>query len=198
MHVNATVDRWYSHVENYHKWRLNTSLMNKTILATMFAMLTALGAFMRFYAPWSPVPYTAQTYFVLLAGIALGRYWGAASQMIYIFVGLAGVPWFAGGNAGWETVSGVTGGYLIGFVLVAFVIGHLADTRRFSTDWTALFSLSMIGSVVILTTGSLGLIALGFTPYQAFVFGFAPFILIELVKAGIVGFTAGVVRPVLS
>ena len=58
-----------------------------------------------------------------MAGILLGRYWGGLSMVIYIVIGLVGVPWFAGMHGGYTALIGATGGYLIGFILMAIFLG---------------------------------------------------------------------------
>lgn len=96
--------------------------------ASMFGALTAVGAYIMI--PLPPVPVTMQTLFVSLAGALLGGYLGALSQVVYILLGVIGLPVFAGGMAGFGVLIGPTGGYLIGFVLGAFIIGKLTSLRR--------------------------------------------------------------------
>jgi biotin transport system substrate-specific component len=80
--------------------------------------------------PISPVPVTLQTVGVLLAGGLLGRLYGPVSVAVYVFVGLVGVPVFAGGASGIGELVGPRGGYLIGFLLAAFVMGFTAERVR--------------------------------------------------------------------
>ena len=89
-----------------------------------FALLTALGAFIRIPLPFTPVPVTLQTFFVVLAGVYLGGRDGAASQLAYLAVGATGLPVFAGG-AGVAHVLGATGGYLLAFPIVAWLVGAM-------------------------------------------------------------------------
>jgi len=96
--------------------------------ASMFGALTAVGAYIMI--PLPPVPITMQTLFVSLAGALLGGYLGALSQVVYILLGVIGLPVFAGGKAGFGVLIGPTGGYLIGFVIGAFIIGKLTSLRR--------------------------------------------------------------------
>jgi biotin transport system substrate-specific component len=96
--------------------------------ASMFGALTAVGAYIMI--PLPPVPMTMQTLFVNLAGALLGGSLGALSQVVYILLGVIGLPVFAGGKAGVGVLIGPTGGYLIGFVAGAFIIGKLTSLRR--------------------------------------------------------------------
>ena len=92
-----------------------------------FAACTAAGAQVRIPLPFSPVPVTAQTFFVLLPGALLGSRLGALTVLAYLTEGLAGLPVFAGGMTGASRLLGPTGGYLLGFVVAAFVAGWLAE-----------------------------------------------------------------------
>ena len=93
------------------------------ILCALFAALIAVGAFIR--VPIPPMSFTMQTFFVSLAGMLLGKKYGAASALLYLFIGLVGLPVFTqGGGIGY--VFQPSFGYLIGFVVGAFVTGTIA------------------------------------------------------------------------
>ena len=111
----------------FYEYRDSAGLGVKAALAVGLAAVTGLAAQVRIPLPFSPVPITLQTFAVLLAGIALGARWGGASQAIYAGLGAAGVPWFAGFGAGVATILGPTGGYIVGFVFAAAVVGYLTD-----------------------------------------------------------------------
>ena len=103
------------------------------VYASLFAALTVVGAYIAIPFPLSPVPIVLQNLFVLLAGLLLGKKWGAASMAIYLLAGAVGLPVFAGGTGGIGHFAGPTGGYLIGFVLAAFVAGALGNKKNAST-----------------------------------------------------------------
>ncbi len=94
------------------------------ILVAMFAALTAIGAFIKIPIPY--VPFTLQYLFCALAGVILGSKLGALSQIIYVMVGLAGVPVFTEGG-GLSYVFKPTFGYLIGFIVAAYAIGKIRE-----------------------------------------------------------------------
>lgn len=73
--------------------------------------------------PFTPVPLTLQTFAVLLTVAALGKWRGLASMGLYLAVGVAGVPWFSGQTAGMTA----SFGYVVGFLLAAILVGHLAE-----------------------------------------------------------------------
>jgi biotin transport system substrate-specific component len=114
--------------------------------------LTALCAQIVFYLPGNPVPVTLQTFAVLLSGAALGANRGAAAMLLYIALGLIGLPVYADGKHGIDIVTGVTGGYLIGFLIAAFVVGRLSEARLDRRPLTAL-PLFLIGSAIIYLIG---------------------------------------------
>lgn len=92
-------------------------------LTALFAALIAIGAFIRI--PLPPVPFTLQTFFVLLAGLLLGAKRGASSAALYMFIGLCGIPIFTGGG-GISYVLNPTFGYILGFIIGAFITGLIA------------------------------------------------------------------------
>jgi biotin transport system substrate-specific component len=116
--------------------------------AVVFAGLTFIGA--NIYIPLTPVPVTLQTLFVLLAGAAIGGRYGSLSQAFYVAAGVLGLPVFAGSLAGWAVLAGPTGGYLISFLIVPFVVGALV--RRSRTIPWLLLSYSA-GTIVVFTLG---------------------------------------------
>ena len=116
--------------------------------ALLFAGLTTVGAYI--VIPIEPVPITMQTLFVMLAGASIGRGWGSLSQWLYVGLGAAGIPLFAGGASGLGILGGPTGGYLIAFLIAPWVIGSLLR-RSDRLAWQALaFS---VGNVLILAMG---------------------------------------------
>lgn len=90
------------------------------------AGLTTLGAQITVHIPGSPVPVTAQTLGVVIAGAALGTWRGAASQILYLLLGLF-LPVYANGASGGHVVWGATGGYIVGFIVAAALVGWAAE-----------------------------------------------------------------------
>ncbi len=156
-------------------------------LVVGFALLTALAAQVVIPLPFTPVPITGQTFTVLLAGAALGGTLGAASMAFYLLLGAVGLPFFAEGSSGWEVVRGATGGYLIGFIVAAWLVGKLAERRQDRTVPTAI-PLFLLGSVVIYLIGVPWLAAsLDVTGTEAMELGLVPFIVGDLLKVAIAG-----------
>ena len=134
----------------------NITLMQKSMVAALFIVLTIGLAQARFYLPDNPIPITFQTFGILLMGGVLGWRWGLVSVVGYYLLGMAGVPAFQGGNGGWQYVQGVTGGYLLGFLLATLVVGLLA-----SAGWDRSMPLAaaamLIGNIIIYIPGLLWL-----------------------------------------
>jgi len=115
-----------------------------------FSLLTALSA--QIVIPVPPVPFTAQTFAVVLTGALLGSRLGAITMIVYLIEGACGLPFFSGGTGGIWHLIGPTGGYLIAFPAAAFITGAFAEhewDRRFFTAAAAM----AIGTLVILLAG---------------------------------------------
>lgn len=153
-------------------YRRTLSLTSDRVLVqafwvTTFAILTAVGA--QIEIPHQPVPYTFQTFFVLLAGALLGKRNGFLSMGLYLTMGVAGLPVFSGAGFGFAKLLGPTGGYLLSFPIAAFAIGyltstkgitkiiaaHYAENRFFAYAWT-FFAMS-VGLLVVFTLGTIQL-----------------------------------------
>lgn len=158
-------------------------------LATLFGALTALSAQIRIHIPGNPVPFTGQVFMVLLAGGLLGARWGAISQLEYLALGLAGFPVFSGGVSGPLAFSGPTGGYLVGFVVAAWVVGTMARSGR---GFIRMFAANLCGVCIIhllgwwWLAGWMGLVKHTANPATAaFVVGVLPFLPVDGVKAAL-------------
>jgi biotin transport system substrate-specific component len=117
-----------------------------------FVMLISIGA--QIEIPIQPVPFTLQTFFVLLAGALLGKRNGAISMGIYLILGVIGLPVFSSGAFGLVKLLGPTGGYLLSFPIAAFVVGYLTELR--SEYWWMLISV-FVGSLIIFSFGTIQL-----------------------------------------
>jgi biotin transport system substrate-specific component len=104
------------------------------------------------YLPVQPVPFTGQTFGVLLSAGALGFRRGVAASSLYLLLGLVGLPVFAEGKHGLEVVQGATGGYLIGFIVASAIVGRLAEL-----GWDR----NILGGIGAMLLGSLVIYAIG-------------------------------------
>lgn len=107
-------------------------MVTQAFWVVSFALFAAIGA--RLEIPHQPVPYTFQTLAVILAGGLLGSRNGFLSMMLYLGLGLVGMPVFAGGGFGLVKLVGPTGGYLLSFPVAAFVVGTLVSYQPSSVS----------------------------------------------------------------
>jgi biotin transport system substrate-specific component len=183
---------WSDHMQTYSPSVLSTRILPRravitAVLIAGFALLTAAAAQVRVPLPFTPVPVTGQTLAVLLAGAALGSRAGAASQSLYVLLGLGGLPFFQGGNGGWSYATGPTLGYLVGFVVAAAAVGYLAERkqdRSVATAWPAFLA----GTSLIYLFGVGWLtVSLQTDLSDALVKGMAPFVVGDLLKVALAG-----------
>jgi len=145
------------------------------------SMFTAVLARIEIPLPFTPVPITGQTFGVLLIGAVLGSKRGAASLALYLLEGALGLPFFAGGAHGIGIIFGASGGYLIGFLAAAYVVGLLAE-RGLEQSVRTSFITFLIGTVIIYTFGVARLSVLLGSISQAVAFGLAPFLIGDAIK----------------
>jgi biotin transport system substrate-specific component len=167
------------------------------LLVVGAALLTAAAAQISITLPFTPVPITGQTFAVMLTGAALGWRKGAAGQLLYVALGLV-FPFYAQHKHGWKIVSGATGGYLVGFIFAAALIGYLAERRQ---DRNLLSSIPamLAGSAIIYIFGVAWLCHSLHVPlYKAdtakngVMYGLAPYIIGDLFKLTL----AGAITPI--
>jgi biotin transport system substrate-specific component len=161
------------------EWREESSVWTMLAASFLFAMLAALAAQLRFFLPFTPVPFTGQVLVVLMAGFVLGRY-GMASMGMYLGLG-AGLGWFSG-MAGASALTGVTAGYLFGFVLAAGFIGLMVERKR---EWSFLqiVSVMCVGVAIIYALGAAWLaFLLHLDLASALAIGVLPFIAADALK----------------
>jgi biotin transport system substrate-specific component len=126
--------------------------LTEAILLGAGALLVALSAQVSFHIPGTPVPISGQTFSVLLVGSAYGATRGFATIALYLAIGIVGLPVFASGSSGWSEVSGATGGYLVGMLVAAALVGFLAE-RKWDRTLSSAVSSMLTGNVVIYAFG---------------------------------------------
>ncbi|MFK8909711.1 biotin transporter BioY [Streptomyces sp. YS-3] len=146
------------------------------------AALTGLAAQIAVPVPGSPVPVTGQTFAALLVGTSLGARRGFLSLGLYALIGMAGMPWFAGGTSG---AGGASFGYVLGMLLASTVVGALArrggDRSVLRTAGTM-----VLGSAIIYAVGVPYLAASADVSLtRAVALGLTPFLLGDALKAAL-------------
>ncbi|MFW6343137.1 MAG: biotin transporter BioY [Sediminispirochaetaceae bacterium] len=167
-----------------------------TVAGAAFTALTAAGAYISI--PIGPVPVVLQNFFVLLAGLLLGPKRAFAAISVYLMLGAAGLPVFAGGTGGVGHFFGPTGGYLVGFLFAATITGLLSPVRREEDK-------AMLGrSLIALCAGTAAIYLVGI-PWlkvstdiswtQSVTAGLLPFIPGDIVKIIAASFAARSILP---
>lgn len=149
-------------------------------LVSLFAALTAIGAFVSI--PVGPVPLTLQTLFVLVSGYVLGAKKAALAQLVYITIGLVGLPIFAGFSGGIQTILKPSFGFLIGFVAGAYTVGFLS---RKAKGFISYLAAGAAGTLVIYLFG---------LPYMAIILNYvmdSGLSLKMILQIGVIAFLPG-------
>ena len=172
--------------------------LQRALLALAAVVVLAVCGKLHFYLPDNPVPITFQTAGVLLMGGFLGLRWGLLAIVVYYLLGMVGAPMFANKELTWDitrglsAVTGVTGGYLIGFMTAVPIIGFMSERGwiRGKSLWTML-----LGNLWIYVPALIWLSIFDFGwPAQGELFSGAvyPFIPGDLVKLMLAAIIVGV------
>jgi biotin transporter BioY len=169
------------------------AVLRDIALVLGFAGLTAVLAQVKVHLGFTPVPITGQTLAVMLSGAVLGWKRGLLSQLAYLLIGLV-VPfsWYAGKH-GWKVASGTNGGYLVGFIVAAAVVGFLAE-RKQDRHFASSLSAMLLGTAIIYALGAVWLahklnvpVAKDNGGKNAIAYGVAPFLIGDAIKMLIAG-----------
>jgi biotin transport system substrate-specific component len=200
------VNTWDRIRYNAFCWRTELSIVQKLALALGMTIVTGLLAQVRFALPFTPVPITGQTFGVLLAGVLLGQWWGGISMLLYVALGIAGVPLFTGWGSGIAWIAGPTGGYLVGFVLAALFVGFITDRFVKVRRFPAMLGLFLVADFLIIYIP--GLAGLYFwsnlishnhaTLLSVVMMGAVPFFIGDALKAGAAAAIASTITPKIA
>jgi biotin transport system substrate-specific component len=165
--------------------------VRNVVLVALGVLLTALLAQVAVPVPGSPVPITGQTLAVVLTAAALGPARGVSVQVLYMLSALVGLPFYSDASGGFDVVFGATGGYVLGFIPAAYLIG-LAARRGADRNLLKSVPLFIAGQAVIFAVGVPWLaVSTGMSASQALDAGFYPFIFGGIVKAALAGLVLG-------
>lgn len=176
-------------------------LLRKKMLVSLFASLLCVSSYI--VLPIGPVPVTLQVLFVLLAGALLGAEMGALSVVIWILLGVFGLPVFAGGKAGPLVLLGPTGGYLFGFIVCAWIVGTMTRSQNQSCLRTG--TAMLLGIIAAYAFGLAGFMASfafflqkPMTLQQAVSLSVLPFVPFDLVKVALGAWMAPILLSALE
>ncbi len=175
------------------------SWVRQVALVVGGAAFVGLSAQIAFYLPWNPaVPITLQTFAVVLSAAVLGSVRGMLAMTLYALLGAVGLPWFAQGTSGF---GGPSFGYILGFIVAAFVVGRIAEHGATRSVWRTA-GLMVLGNVIIYAIGATWLkYSLGvpwFGAESAWAYGVKDFLVGDVLKiaaaAGLLPFAWRLVR----
>jgi len=166
----------------------------RALAAVFFIISITLGAFVRIPLPFTPVPLTFQTFFVLLSAAVLGIRLGLFTQLTYIFLGFIGVPVFTGVSAGLVYLIGPTAGYLLGFILAAIFIASFIKYAR--ENILLIIGIFCFANLLLLLCGVIWLkMSLRLNWIESFFIGFIPFLPGDTLKATLAAFLFWKLKP---
>jgi biotin transport system substrate-specific component len=169
-------------------------LISNSLGVIFFVTAITLSAFVRIPLPFTPVPLTLQTFFVLLSAAFLGLRLGVFIQLAYILLGVVGVPVFTGTLTGLVYLTQPTAGYLFGFVAAAIFVAGLI---KYAKD--NLFLIMVIfcfADFLLLFCGATWLkISLRLSWIESLFIGFAPFLIGDILKASLAAILFWKLRP---
>lgn len=186
-------------MENYYSTRKNVferiqdaSTATKLLMSLLMACFTGIMAQIIIPLPWTPVPITAQTFAVLCSGLFLGKKYGCLSQILYVVLGIAFIPWFGGMTGGLEVVLGSTGGFFIGFIIASYFIGLITEKYAHARSFTKMALVIGIANFALIYIPGLAGLAL-FLGFQGTSVG-----IIDLLMMGLIPFIAGDIVKILA
>ena len=191
--MNINIDNYYSTRKTVFERIQEASTATKLLMSLMMACLTGIMAQIIIPLPWTPVPITAQTFAVLCSGLFLGKKYGCLSQILYVVLGVAFIPWFGGMTGGLEIFLGSTCGFFIGFIIAAYFVGAITEKYAKARNFTRMaIVIGIANFALIYIPGLLGL-ALWFNLTQGTAIG-----IVDLLMMGLVPFIAGDLVKILG
>lgn len=142
--------------------------VNRMVLTALFAAVIAVASWIAVPLPFTPVPINMATLAVTVTGALLGHKYGTLSVVIYILLGAAGVPVFAGFTGGLGHIAGPTGGYIIGYAASAFLCALIIELFcKKELKWYYIVLASLVGTASCYVLGTIWFMALTSTGFIA-------------------------------
>ncbi len=191
--MNINIDNYYSARKNVFERIQDASTATKIIMSFVMACFTGIMAQIIIPLPWTPVPITAQTFAVLCSGLFLGKKYGCLSQILYVVLGIAFVPWFGGMTGGLEIFLGSTCGFFIGFIIAAYFIGAITEKYAKARNFTRMAIIIAVANFALIYIPGLAGLALWFNLTQGATIG-----IVDLLMMGLVPFILGDIVKILG
>ena len=190
--MNINMENYYSARKNVFERIQESSTATKVLMSLLMACFTGIMAQIIIPLPWTPVPITAQTFAVLCSGLFLGKKYGCLSQIFYVILGVAFIPWFGGMTGGLEILLGSTGGFFIGFIIASYFIGYITEKYANARNFTRMTAVIGIANFALIYIPGLAGLAL-FLTSQGPSFG-----VMDLLMMGLIPFIAGDIVKILG
>ena len=191
--MNINLDNYYSTRKNVFERIQEASTATNVLMSLLMACFTGIMAQIIIPLPWTPVPITAQTFAVLCSGLFLGKKYGCLSQIFYVILGVAFIPWFGGMTGGLDILLGSTGGFLIGFVIASYFIGLITEKYAKARNFTRMALVIGIANFALIYIPGLAGLALWFSLTQGTAIG-----IVDLLMMGLVPFILGDIVKILG
>ena len=190
--MNINIENYYATRKNVFERIKDASTATKILMSFMMACFTGIMAQIIIPLPWTPVPITAQTFAVLCSGLFLGKKYGVLSQIIYIVLGVAFIPWFGGMTGGLEIFLGSTFGFFIGFIIASYFVGLISEKYADARNFTKMALTLGIANFALIYIPGLAFLAL-FLAMQG-----TPVGIVELLMMGFIPFIGGDIVKILG
>ena len=191
--MNINMDNYYSTRKNVFERIQDASTATKLLMSLMMACFTGIMAQIIIPLPWTPVPITAQTFAVLCSGLFLGKKYGCLSQILYIVLGVAFIPWFGGMTGGLDIFLGSTFGFFIGFIIASYFIGAITEKYAEARSFRKMVAVIGIANFALIYIPGLAGLALWYSLTQGATIG-----VVDLLMMGLVPFIAGDIVKILG
>ena len=174
---------------------MNGSIKKYVITAIMAGVICALAP-ISIVIPISPVPITLATFAIYISIYILGMKYGTISVCIYILLGAVGIPVYNGWTAGADKIIGPTGGYIIGYIFLAIVSGHIIE-KDYKNGYRTIIGF-VVGTIVLYTIGTTWLAFLLKVDFvKALFMGVVPFIIGDIIKIAVAFVVGKNIREIL-
>ena len=190
--MNIKIDNYYAARKTIFERFDESTTATKIVLSFLMACITGLMAQIIIPLPWTPVPITAQTFAVLCSGLFLGKKYGCLSQILYIVLGVAFIPWFGGMTGGLDIFLGSTCGFFLGFIIASYFVGAITEKYVEARNFKKMAVVIAIANFALIYIPGLAGLAL-FLGMQG-----TPVGIVDLLMMGLIPFIAGDIVKILG
>jgi len=191
MILSKAVDSRSIKLRRFYEALNEMSITAKLLLSIVMALSIGALAQVRVFVPWTPVPIVLTQLGVVTYASVMGRKWGVFPTLLYVAGGVAGIPWFSSYGGGLPYLLGPTGGYLLGFILSAWIVSNLTNSKAIKGKAIRLIGVVLFTQLVLIYLPGLFQLnqwltaasgqTVGFN--NLLVMGFYPFVIGDILKS---------------